>query len=150
MAVNIVADWTFDQHINRIEQTDNSITMTYGFMDIVRTIHLGLSEHPVDAAPSRAGHSIGKWQGNTLIVDTIVFAEGYLDGRRGIKHSDQMHVVESFTFDPHDASISREYTVEDPLYLTAPYQRQDKVFLSGTPFDPYNCEDLTTEIIEGH
>ena len=148
-AVNIIADWEFDQHINRIEQTDDTITLSYGFMDIVRVIHLNMEAQPDDITPSRAGHSIGKWDGNILVVDTIGFAEGYLDGRRGVMHSDQMHVVEKFTFDPKEASIDREFSAEDALYLTKSYTGQDKVFLSATPFDPYNCEDLTTEIVEG-
>ena len=150
LATNIFVDWTFDQHINRIEQTDDNITLTYGFMDIVRVIHLNMESHPAEATTSRTGHSIGKWDGKTLVVDTVGFAEGYLDGRGGVKHSEQMHVVEKFTFDPDEVSVSREYTAEDPLYLTKEFTGQDKVFLSATPFDPYNCEDLTTEIAEGH
>lgn len=150
MAVNIFADWTFDQHINRIEQTDDKVTLTYGFMDIVRVIHLNMEAHPAKITPSRAGHSIGNWDGNTLLVDTVGFAEGYLDGRGGVKHSDQMHVTEKFVFDPDKGSISREYSGEDPLYLTKGFTGEDEVFLSATPFDPYNCEDLTTEIVEGH
>lgn len=149
-AINIFADWTFDQHINRIEQSDDAITLTYGFMDIVRTIHLDIDEHPDNIGPTRAGHSIGKWDGNTLIVDTIGFAEGYLDGRSGVMHSDQFHTVELFTYDPEDISLSRSYVGEDPLYLTEKFQGQDLLYLSGIPFDPYNCEDLTTEFIEGH
>jgi hypothetical protein len=149
-ATSIFQDWTFDQHINRIEQTDDSITLTYGFMDIVRTIHLDVATHPAKITPSRAGHSIGKWDGNTLVVDTVGFAEGYLDGRGGVKHSDQMHVVEKFTLEPVEGSLSRTYEGEDPLYLTKAFTGDDKVLLSGTPFDPYNCEDLTTEIAEGH
>lgn len=149
-ATNIFLDWTFDQHINRIEQSEDSITLTYGFMDIVRTIHLNTTAHPAKITPSRAGHSIGKWEGNTLVVDTVGFAEGYLDGRSGVKHSDQMHVVEKFTLDPAEGSLSRTYEGEDSLYLTKAFTGDDKLLLSATPFDPYNCEDLTTEIAEGH
>lgn len=148
-AVNIVDDWDFDQHINRIEQADNAVTLTYGFMDIVRTIHLDMSEHPDDVTPSRAGHSIGSWDGNTLTVDTVGFAEGFLDGRRGVKHSDQLHIVEQFTFDPERQSITRTYTIEDPLFLSAPLTDTDTVYLSPSAFDPYNCADLTEEVVEG-
>ena len=149
MATNIFQDWTFDQHINRIEQTEDTITLTYGFMDIVRTIHLDMDAHPKNIEPSRAGHSTGKWDGDTLVVDTVGFIEGYLDSRNGVKHSDQLHVIERFTIDPADNSLSREYSGEDPLYLTAGFKGQDKIFLSDFPFDPYNCEDLTTEIVDG-
>lgn len=148
--VNIIADWVFDQHINRIVQGDNTIILTYGFMDIVRTIHLDMDEHPDDIDPSRAGHSIGHWEGNTLVVDTIGFVPGYLDGRFGIKHSDQLHVTERFEYVPDQGLIIRDYVGEDPLYLTESFSGRDNVFLSATPFDPYNCDDLTFEIPDGN
>lgn len=148
--VNVIADWVFDQHINRIEQDDDTITLTYGFMDIVRTIHLDRDSHPDSIEPSRAGHSIGHWEDNVLVVDTIGFLPGYLDGRNGVKHSDQFHLVERFEYNHDQGSILRRYTGDDPLYLTESFESQDVVFLSGTPFDPYNCDDLTTEIVEGH
>jgi len=150
MPISVIADWVFDQHINRIEQHDDKITLTYGFMDIVRTIHLDIDTHPADIEASRAGHSIGKWQDNSLVVDTIGFLPGYLDGRNGVKHSDQFHLVERFEYDHEQGSILRSYTGNDPLYLTDSFASQDVVFVSGTPFDPYNCDDLTTEIAEGH
>jgi len=149
MATNIFMDWIFDQHINRVEQSEATITLTYGFMDIVRTIHLDLDQHPDDIEPSRAGHSIGHWDGDTLVVDTVGFASGYLDTRAGARHSDQLHVTERFTVDPEELSLTRSYTGEDPLYLSAGFEGRDKIFLSETPFDPYDCEDLTDEVAEG-
>ena len=147
--VNIIGDWIFDQNVNRIAQDDDVITLTYGFMDIVRTIHLDMDEHPGDLVPSRAGHSIGHWDGNTLVVDTVGLAPGYLDGQFGIMHSDQLHLVERFAFDAGNGVITRDYVGEDPLYLSESFGDRDNVFLSATPFEPYNCDDLTTEIVEG-
>lgn len=146
--VNIIGDWIFDQSVNRIEQQDDVITLTYGFMDIVRTIHLDMDEHPDDLDPSRAGHSIGQWDGNTLVVDTIGLAPGYLDGQFGIMHSDQLHLVERFAYDAGNGVITRDYVGEDPLYLAESFSDRDNVFLSATPFEPYNCDDLTVEIVE--
>ena len=148
--VSIIADWVFDQHINRIEQNDEFITLNYGFMNIVRTIHLNMDQHPDDIEPSRAGHSIGHWEDNTLVVDTIGFLPGYLDGRFGIKHSDQLHVTERFEFVPDQGLIIREFVGEDPLYLAENFTNRDNVFLAGTPFDPYNCDDLTNETVDGN
>ncbi len=149
-ATNIFHDWIFDQHVNRIEQSDGSVTLTYGLMDIVRTIHLDMATHPADVTPSRAGHSIGKWDGNTLVVDTVGFTEGYLDGRGGVKHSDQLHTVEKYTLDAEKGSLTRTYEGEDSLYLSKKFTGEDTVLLVATPFEPYDCEDLTTEIAEGH
>jgi len=143
-AVNILSDWIEDQQVNRIDQSDDTITLTYGFMDTVRVIHLGMESHPAGLEPSRVGHSIGHWRGNTLVVDTIGFAPGYLDGHFGIMHSERLHVVEEFNFDPDRLVIVRSYTGEDPLYLAAPFASRDAVFLTDTSYEPYDCADLTS------
>jgi hypothetical protein len=56
-----------------------------------------------------------------------------------------MHVVERFTLDPQTFALKREYTVEDPVYLGAPYAGQDTVLLSDTPFERQPCQELTFE-----
>jgi len=148
-ATNILFDWTFDQHINRIDQNENSINLTYGFMDIVRTIHLDQDAHPDDITPSRAGHSIGHWDGDTLVVDTVGFSEGYLNTRAGAKHSTELHIVERFALSEDGKSLNRDYVGSDSKYLTAAFEGRDSINLSAAAFDPYDCEDLTTEIVDG-
>jgi Family of unknown function (DUF6152) len=140
---NIFMDWTFDQHVNEIVQTASTITLKYGFMDLQRTIHMDMSEHPADVTPSTAGHSIGRWDGDVLVVDTVGFAPGYLDTRRGIMYSNQMHVVERFTYD-HDAkTLTRSWVAEDPLYFEGQYTGQDVVSIADIPYERYNCDDRT-------
>jgi hypothetical protein len=148
-AINIFHDWTFDQHMNRIEQSKDAIILTYGFMDIVRTIHLDTDSHPQNIEPSRAGHSIGQWDGDTLTADTVGFSEGYLDTRAGVKHSNQLHVVEKFSLSEDGNSLIRTYSGEDPIFLTASFEGRDSIDISEAEYDPYNCEDLTEEIVEG-
>ena len=43
-----------------------------------RSIHVDMAKHPDQLTPSYAGHSIGHWEGNTLVVDTVGFAAGVL------------------------------------------------------------------------
>jgi hypothetical protein len=78
-ATNIVMDWWFDQMVNTIEQGDDQITMTYGFMDLERTIYLDGTEMPDDFEPTRAGFSTGEWDDETLIVTTTGFDEGWIN-----------------------------------------------------------------------
>jgi len=148
-ATNIFHDWTFDAHVNTIEQDEDVITLTFGFMNIVRTIHLDQDSHPDNLEPSRGGHSIGEWDGDTLVVDTVGFAEGYLDGRSGAKHSDQLHIVERVSRGEDSKSLVRTWVGEDPVYLTARFEGQDQVVATEAEFDPYNCEDLTQEVVPG-
>ena len=133
----------------RIIQTDNTITLKYGLMDIERTIHLDLTAHPDNITPSRAGHSIGRWEGGTLVVDTVGFTEGFLIAGGGglAKHSDQMHAVERFTYDAETQALTRAYTAEDPLYFTGTYSGQDVIYPSDVPFEPYACVELKDDFL---
>ena len=134
----------------RISQTEDAITLTYGFMDIVRTIHMNLDEHPAEITPTRAGHSIGRWEDDVLVVDTIGFAEGFLSAGRGgvAKHSDALHTLERFAYDADTQALARSYVAEDPLYFNGQYTGQDTVYLSDVPFDPYDCVELKDEDLQ--
>ena len=140
---NILFGWVHDRHVNDIIQTDKQITMKYGYMDFVRTIHLDQTAHPKVIQPSRGGHSIGKWDGDSLVVDTIGFLPGALIPIIGVMHSDQMHIVERFDVDAAAKTLTRSYVAEDPLYLKNPYAGKDYMQLSDEPYVPYNCVELS-------
>jgi hypothetical protein len=148
---SIVFDWTFDWPVNRVTQTtadgEKVIDIDYGLYSFSRRIHLGAKEHPAGIQPSNSGHSIGRWDGDTLVVDTVGIAAGVLSPPT--RNSDKVHVVERFTLDPKTFALKREYTVEDPVYLAAPYSGSDTVLLSDTPFEKQRCEELTYEFTNG-
>lgn len=138
---NILFDWTFEADVNRIVQDDDRITLHYGSMGLVRTVHLGLDPHPADIAPSRAGHSIGRWDGDVLVVDTVGFAPGILSADGRVPHSDRLHVVERFSLDPKTGALRRTYVAEDPLYFTGKYEGADTVLPADVPFQVATCDD---------
>jgi hypothetical protein len=148
---SIVFDWTFDWPVNRITQTtadsEKVVDIDYGLYSFSRRIHLNLDEHPPGLEPSNTGHSIGRWDGDTLVVDTVGFAAGVLVPPT--RNSEQLHVVERFTLDPATFALKREYTAEDPVYLAAPYTGSDIVLLSETPFEKQPCTELTYEFTKG-
>jgi hypothetical protein len=145
---SFIRDWTADWPINRFEQKrletgEAVIDITYGLYNFDRRIHVGMTEHPANLEPSYAGHSIGRWEGNTLIVDTIGFAEGVLSPPT--RSSEQMRIVERFTLDTANWSLRRDYSVTDPVYLAAPYESYDVMYLSDVPFQEQPCEEMTPE-----
>lgn len=149
-ATNIFHDFWFDQHVNKFEQTDSAIVITYGFMDIVRTIHLDMDEHPANIELSRAGHSIGKWEDNVLVVDTVGFEPGYLAATfSSVVHGNQLHTVERFVVSADGNSLTQHYVITDPEYLAAPFEGQQAFNRTDAAFDPYLCDDLTEEIVDG-
>ena len=145
---SFVRDWTADWPINRFEQKtlangEKVIDITYGLYNFERRIHVGMTKHPDRLEPSHAGHSIGHWEGNTLEVDTVGFAAGVLSPPT--RSSEKMHIVERFTFDPQKFSLRRDYSVTDPVYLAAPYESYDIMYLSEVPFQKQPCKDMTPE-----
>ena len=81
---------------------------------------MDMDEHPDDIVPSRAGHSIGRWEDGALIVDTIGFEAGFIAAGPGglVPHSEDLHVVERFAYDAETQGLTRSYTAEDPRYFT--------------------------------
>ena len=137
---SIVSDWG-GEGVNRITQNRDAITLQYGRLGLERTIHLGAQAHPAGVVPSRAGHSIGSWDGDTLVVDTVGFLPGTLTGTT--PHSDALHVVERFMLDAGTMALKRDYSAEDPAYFTKPYTGSNTLYPSAVPYSVEACQDLT-------
>jgi hypothetical protein len=138
---SIIFDWTFDGPVNRITQNNDTIVIQYGQLDLRRTIHMNLKSHPATIKPSRAGHSIGRWEGDVLVVDTVGFLPGVLNAP--VRHSDKLHVVERFTLDPKTMQLTRAYVAEDPVYLKGQYTGSDTIGIADQPYTADNCKEQT-------
>ena len=138
---SIIFDWAFDGPVNRITQNNDTIVIQYGQMDLRRTVYMNMKTHPVNVKPTRAGHSIGRWEGDVLIVDTVGFLPGVLNAP--VRHGDKLHVVERFTLDPKTMKLTRAYTAEDPDYLKGQYTGSDIIGIADQPFTKDNCKDQT-------
>jgi hypothetical protein len=145
---SFIRDWTADWPINQFKQYTTAegekvIDITYGLYNFERRIHVGMKEHPANIEASYAGHSIGNWDGDTLVVDTIGFQPGVLSPPT--RSSDKLHIVERFSLDPATMALKREYSVTDPVYLAAPYESYDVMYLSDVPFQKAECHEMTPE-----
>ncbi len=85
-----------------------------------RTVYMDGRSHPDDFSPTNYGHSIGWWDGDTLVIDTIGFNEDFWFERRGLPHSEHLHMLERLT---RTSKNSMEYrvTIDDPTVYTKPY-----------------------------
>lgn len=101
-------------------QTPKKIAMLYESNHVFRIIPLDGKPHPPDLDPSYMGHSIGRWEGDTLVVDVVGFNNvTWLPGP-GHFHSESLHVLERYTLQP-DNTIRYEAIMEDPEVLTKPW-----------------------------
>jgi hypothetical protein len=137
---SILFDWTFDGPVNRITQNKDSIVLQYGQLGFTRTIHMNVKSHPAAIKPTRAGHSIGRWENDVLIVDTVGFAPGVLSPP--IMNSDKLHVVERFSLDPEKVLLTRSYSAEDPVYFTGQFTGSDVIGVADLPYKPDPCKEL--------
>jgi len=138
---SIIFDWTFDGPVNRITQNRNDIVIEYGQMNLKRTVYMNQKQHPANIKPTRAGHSIGRWEGDTLIVDTVGFLPGVLNGTT--RHGEKLHVVERFTLDPKTWQLSRTWEAEDPDYLKgkAASTNEAPVMPADAPYTQDQCKE---------
>jgi hypothetical protein len=105
-----------------------------------RTIYMDGRSHPKDLVPSYYGHSIGRWEGDTLVVDSVGFNESFWWDRRGLPTTEQLHFVERFT--RIDARNMRyEFTVDDPGAYTKSFSGTMNIGAStGTELFEYICQ----------
>jgi hypothetical protein len=85
-----------------------------------RTVYMDGRSHPDNVQPSNYGHSIGWWEGDTLVIDSVGFNEDFWLDRRGLPHTEQLHTIERFTR-TNKVTIDYKITVDDPGAYTAPY-----------------------------
>jgi len=78
------------------------------------------AKHPANITPSRQGSSIGRWDGDTLVIDTIAFEPDPSGLGANVPSSAGKHTVERLTLADDHLRLRYEVTVEDPVYLTGP------------------------------
>jgi len=134
----------------QIVQSSTKIQMVYTFSNAARTIHLDKVAGPPD--DTWMGHSVGRWEGDTLVVDVTNFNDKTWFDRAGNFHSDALHVVERFTPITADA-LRYEATIEDPNVFTKPWTIAMPIYRRLEPNAQvldYPCIDFTEEFMYGH
>ena len=124
-----------------IFQGRDLIVIKMEYFDVVRIIDMKGKTHPDNWPLSVTGHSIGHWEGDTLVVDTVRIGSATLLNN-GLDHSDNMHLVERFRLSPDGKvlMITQQYT--DPEVFKGSAARFIPMN-KGKPTDhvyPYDCD----------
>ena len=129
-----------------ILQAKDVVTIRHEMMHDTRMVYLDGRGHPSPRVQWLAGHSIGHWDGQTLVVDTTNFTPKTnfrgppASTRQDIFATEHLHVVERFT--PVDKDTIRyEFTVEDPATWTAPWSGEMEIRRTGEPIYEYACHE---------
>jgi hypothetical protein len=133
----------------QILQSQSAIFFAYEYAGAVRNIYLkNPGPPPVDAW---MGQSVGRWEGDTLVIDANGFNDSTWFDRAGNFHTEKLHVVERYTRTAADV-ISYEATIEDPDVFTRPwkisfplYRRIEK----NAQLMDFKCVEFVEELLYG-
>jgi hypothetical protein len=133
-----------------IMQEPNRIAILFEAWQTFKVIPTDGRDHPKNVDETWMGNSVGRWEGDTLVIDTIGLNDKTRLDTIGHPHSNQLHVVEKLTrTDP--MHIAYEVTVTDPKAYKEPFQNK-RVFTLKPDWElmEYSCEENNKEVTEGH
>jgi hypothetical protein len=133
----------------QIVQTPKYILIAYEFASASRIIYMGNApQSPVD---TWMGHSVGHWEGETLVVDVTSFNDQTWFDRAGNFHSDELHVVEHYTPLSRDA-LNYEVTIEDPKVFSRPWKMSMPLYRrleKNAQLLEFKCVEFAEELMYG-
>ena len=133
----------------QIFQSDKAIFFAYEYAGAVRNIYLkDPGPAPTD---SWMGQSVGRWEGDTLVIDVKGFNEDSWFDRAGNFHSDALHVVERWRKTSPDI-IMYEATIEDPKVFTRPWKMSMPLYRhveKNARLDEFKCVEFVEELMYG-
>ena len=136
----------------RLVQTPTHYFILYeGNIHSYRQIFMDGRKHPEDPDPTWYGHSIGHWEGQTLVVDTVGFNDKFWFDYLGHPHSEQLHTVERYTRTDLGNMII-EVTIEDPVAYAKPFTTTGRARLqpAGDELLEYICQENNIDLEHVH
>jgi hypothetical protein len=130
----------------QILQSRDTVVIRHELMHDVRIVYLDGRAHPPASIQYLAGHSRGRWEGDTLVVDTTNFTDQTnfrgppATTRQEISHTRSLHVIERFTRTGKN-DIHYEFTVEDPATWTRPWSGEMSIRAIEGPIYEYACHE---------
>jgi hypothetical protein len=131
-----------------ITREKDRVILRHEWMDVQRVVHLDQREHPKDGPRTSLGHSIGHFEGDTLVIETGNYSAGVLNQyvempgqpTRGLLHSAALTSVERVSFDAARQRLVVETTLKDPEFFTRDFDPARLEFQpSDLKLEPFNC-----------
>lgn len=131
-----------------IVREGGNVVLHHEWMDVRRIVHLNMKDHPKSGPRNSLGHSIGRFDGDTLVIETANYAAGVLNQyveqagqpTRGLLHSAALSSVERLHFDAARQRLVVEIDLLDPDFFTQPFPRSTSEYAaSDLKVEPFNC-----------
>jgi len=127
-------------YLTGIEILDDRVVLRSEFFDVERTVFTDGRGHPANLVSSNQGHSIGRWEDDVLVVDTIGLAAHRNGNGGGVPSSTERHVVERYYLSDDGTRAIVDVFFEDPVYLAAPFTgRTEMTYVPQLELFRYDC-----------
>jgi hypothetical protein len=131
-----------------VARQGSDVVLRHEWMDVKRVIHMNMKEHPKNGPRTSLGHSIGRWEGDTLVIETANYSAGVLNqyvempGKptRGLLHSAALTSIERLHLDAERQRLVVDIDLADPEFFKQPFPRGTLEYgPSNLTIEPFNC-----------
>jgi hypothetical protein len=131
-----------------IVRQGNDVVLHHEWMDVRRVVHMNMKDHPKNGPRSSLGHSIGHWDGDTLVIETANYSAGVLNQyveqpgqpTRGLLHSAALTSVERLHLDAARKRLVVDIDLADPDFFRQAFPRSTTEYApSALKIEPFNC-----------
>jgi len=131
-----------------IVRDGNDVVLRHEWMDVKRVIHMNMKEHPKNGPRGSLGHSIGHWEGDTLVIETGNYSAGVLNQyveqpgqpTKGLLHSAALTSVERLHLDAARQRLVVEVDLSDPDFFKQAFPRSTNEYApSALKIEPFKC-----------
>jgi len=137
----LVSGLTSPHYLNEIEVLDDRVLIRDEWFDAERMVYMDGRDHPENGERTRLGHSIGHWDGDTLVVDTRLFSAHRSPYGIGLESGIQKHVVENYRINDDRRSLSLDVFLEDPEFLGGTFRGTlNWDYTPDYEFHRYDCD----------
>jgi hypothetical protein len=119
----------------------DTIALRTELYDIERVIHMDVDSPPSNAATSRLGYSVGRWEEGALVVETSRVDWPWFDNR-GTPQSPNVEIVERFSLSDDQSRLDWEFTIIDSATFTEPAVMRGYWLALGETILRYDCQPL--------
>jgi hypothetical protein len=126
----------------------NDVVLHHEWMDVRRVVHMNMNDHPKSGPRGSLGHSIGHWEGDTLVIETANYTAGVLNQyveqpgqpTKGLLHSAALTSVERLHLDAPGQRLVVEIDLMDNEFFKQPFPRSTSEYApSDLKIEPFNC-----------
>jgi hypothetical protein len=128
-------------YVNEIVLGDEQVQIRSEFFDSDRVVYMDGRGHPADGERTNQGHSIGRWEDEALVVDTVLFSDHRSGNGNGVPSGSQKHTVERYSLADDGTHIIIDLFLEDPEYLAEPFEgRLEWNYVPQLELYRYDCD----------